>query len=62
MERTEGLLSEIGAGETGFEESGEESERSVGRMVGAMLCVGGYTVLMGGERRHGESSDRRAFV
>ena len=64
MERTEGSLSLLGAAETGFEESagkGEASEVSAGadgEVGGAMLCLGGYTVLMGGERRHGESSDR----
>jgi hypothetical protein len=61
MERTECILSEIGAGETGFEESGEAWEGSarVDESVGeAMLCLGGYTVLMGGEGRHKESFDR----
>lgn len=65
MERMEDILSLLGAAETGFEESagrGEESEVSAagadGSVEGAMLCLGGYTVLMGGECRHGESSDR----
>lgn len=67
MERTEGILSLIGAGETGFEEpagAGEASEASAGAdgSVGeAMLCFDGYTVLMGGESRHEESSDVRAY-
>ena len=46
MERTVGILSLIGAGETEFEESAGAAvsagaERSVGE---AMLCFGGYTV------------------
>lgn len=60
MERTVGILSLIGAGETEFEESAGAAvsagaERSVGE---AMLCFGGYTVLMGSEGRHKESFDR----
>lgn len=64
MERTEGILSLIGAGGTGFEESasaGEASEVSAGAdgSVGeAILCFDGYTVLMGGESRYEEWSDR----
>lgn len=62
MER--GSLSLIGAGETEFEEladAGEASEVSVGAdgsVGGAMLRFDRYTVLMGGEGRHKESSDR----
>lgn len=65
MERTEGSLSLLGAAEAGFEKSASEGEASEvsagadGEVEDAMLCLGGYTVvLMGGERRHEESSDR----